>query len=152
MGGSIGEDVARGLHRSSKKIWFAVASLRSRDELAECEIKGQSSSNSQNVAFVSLKHSSTNEAVNTAHEVSTASSHGQVSSLTYADNVMLSFFSNQSNSPQLDNKDLEQIDIDDLEEMDLKWAPRNQGNRNGDAPRRVVPVELLQMPWLFKMG
>ncbi|GJX00449.1 hypothetical protein Tco_0184362 [Tanacetum coccineum] len=27
---------------------------------------------------------------------------------------------NQSNSPQLDNKDLEQIDTDDLEEMDLK--------------------------------
>ncbi|GKB63793.1 hypothetical protein Tco_0919979, partial [Tanacetum coccineum] len=43
----------------------------------------------------------------------------------------------QSNSPQLDNEDLEQIDTDDLEEMDLKW----QGNRIGDAPRRVVPVE-----------
>ncbi|GJR34068.1 hypothetical protein Tco_1209752 [Tanacetum coccineum] len=43
----------------------------------EAEIKGQSSSslNSQKVAFVSSeKTSSTNEAVNTAHEVSTASS------------------------------------------------------------------------------
>ncbi|GJR99668.1 putative ribonuclease H-like domain-containing protein [Tanacetum coccineum] len=136
--------------------------------------------------------SSTNEAVNTAHEVSTASSQGQASSSTYADDVMFSFFANQSNSPQLDNEDLEQIDTDDLEEMDLKWqvamltmrvkrflkktgrnlnfngketvgfdktkvecynchrrghfarecrAPRNQGNRNGDAPRRIVPVE-----------
>ncbi|GJV87654.1 ribonuclease H-like domain-containing protein [Tanacetum coccineum] len=79
----------------------------------------------------------------------------------------------QSNSPQLDDEDLEQIDHDDLEEMDLKWqvamlsmrvecfnchrrghfarecrAPRNQGNRNGDAgyrsrdnTRRTVPVE-----------
>ncbi|GKF87507.1 hypothetical protein Tco_0258384 [Tanacetum coccineum] len=49
----------------------------------ENEIKGQSSSssNSHNVAFVSLeKTSSTNEAINTAHEVSTASSHGQASS------------------------------------------------------------------------
>nr|GFC17629.1 ribonuclease H-like domain-containing protein [Tanacetum cinerariifolium] len=27
----------------------------------------------------------------------------------------------QSNTPQLDNEDLEQIDTDDLEEMDLKW-------------------------------
>ncbi|GJS68611.1 ribonuclease H-like domain-containing protein [Tanacetum coccineum] len=164
-------------------------------KLYEAEIKGQSisSSNSQNVAFVSSKNtSSTNEAVNTTHEVSTASSQGQASSLTYADDVMLSFFANQSNSLQLDNEDLEQIGTDDLKEMDLKWqvamltmmvkrflkktgrslnfngketvgfdktkvecynfhkrghfarecrAPRNQGNRNGDAPRRIVLVE-----------
>ncbi|GKD44462.1 ribonuclease H-like domain-containing protein [Tanacetum coccineum] len=134
----------------------------------------------------------TNEAVNTAHEVSTARSHGQASSLTYADDVMFSFFVNQSNSSQLNNEDLEQIDTDDLEEMDLKWqvvmltmrvnrflkkternlnfngketvgfdktnvecynchvrghfarecrAPRNYGKRNGDSPRRIVPVE-----------
>ncbi|GKA27635.1 ribonuclease H-like domain-containing protein [Tanacetum coccineum] len=47
---------------------------------------------------------------------------------------------------------LEQMIPDDLEEMDLKWqvrghfakeckAPRNQRNRNGDAPRRIIPVE-----------
>ncbi|GKA56222.1 ribonuclease H-like domain-containing protein [Tanacetum coccineum] len=159
----------------------------------EPEIKGQSSSssNSQNVAFVSSENtSSTNEVVNTAHDVSTTSSQGQASSSTYADDVMFSFFANQSNSLQLDNEDLEQIDTDDLEEIDLKWkvamltmrvkrflkrtgrnlnfngketvgltkvecynchkrghfarecrAPRNQGNRNGDTPRRVVLVE-----------
>ncbi|GJW71951.1 hypothetical protein Tco_0128868, partial [Tanacetum coccineum] len=65
--------------------------------------------------------SSTNEVVNIAHDVSAASSQGQVSASTYADDVMFSFFANQSNSPQLDNEDLEQIDTDDLEEMDLKW-------------------------------
>nr|GEW87502.1 ribonuclease H-like domain-containing protein [Tanacetum cinerariifolium] len=51
--------------------------------------------------------SSTNEVVNTAHDVYAASSHGQAFALTYDDNVMFSFFANQSNSPQLDNKDLE---------------------------------------------
>ncbi|GJT41422.1 hypothetical protein Tco_0941287 [Tanacetum coccineum] len=89
----------------------------------ESKIKCQSSSSSksQNVAFVSSENtSSTNEAVNTAHEVSTASLQGQASSLTYAYDVMFSFFANQSNSPQLDNEDLDQIDTDDLEEMDLK--------------------------------
>ncbi|GKD00233.1 hypothetical protein Tco_1170507, partial [Tanacetum coccineum] len=90
----------------------------------KAKIKGQSSScsNSQNVAFVSLENTNnTNEAVNIAHDVSTASSLRQASSLTYVDDVMFSFFANQYNSPQLDNKDLEQIDTDDLEEMDLKW-------------------------------
>ncbi|GJU32485.1 ribonuclease H-like domain-containing protein [Tanacetum coccineum] len=161
----------------------------------EAEIKGQSSSssNTQNVAFVSSKNtSSTNEEVNTALDVTNASSQGQGSALTYADDVIFSFFANQSNSPQVDNEDLEQIDTDDLEEIDLKWqvamitmrvkrfikktrrnmnfngkenvgfdktkvecynchrrghfarecrAPRNQGNRNGDNTRRIVPVE-----------
>ncbi|GKC06606.1 putative ribonuclease H-like domain-containing protein [Tanacetum coccineum] len=148
---------------------LSMVDLYNNLRVYESEIKGQSnsSSDSQNVAFVSSENtSSTNEAVNTAHEVSIASSQGQASSLTYADDVMFSFFANQSNSLQLDNKDLEQIDTDDLEEKDLKWqvamltmkvecyncnrrdhfarecrAPRNQGNRNRDASRRIVPVE-----------
>ncbi|GKD35677.1 hypothetical protein Tco_1251186 [Tanacetum coccineum] len=109
---------------------------------AEIKIQSSSSSNFQNVAFVSLENiSSTNEAVNTAHEVSTANSQGQASSSSYADDVMFSFFVSQSNSQQLDNEDLEQIDTDDLKEMDLKWAPRNQENRNGDVSRRIVPLK-----------
>ncbi|GKB99846.1 hypothetical protein Tco_0985983 [Tanacetum coccineum] len=139
----------------------------------EAEIKSQSisSSNSQNVAFVSSNNTTiTNEAVNTTHDVFAASSQGQAFASTYADD----------------------IDTDDLEEMDLKWqvamltmrvkrfikkternlnfngketvgfdktkveyynchrrgyfarecrAPRNQGNRNRDNTRRVIPVE-----------
>ncbi|GJT88020.1 putative ribonuclease H-like domain-containing protein [Tanacetum coccineum] len=38
-----------------------------------------------------------------------------------SDAVIYSFFANQSNSPQLNNEDLQQIDADNLEEMDLKW-------------------------------
>ncbi|GJW02113.1 hypothetical protein Tco_1560969, partial [Tanacetum coccineum] len=90
----------------------------------ESEIKGQTStsSNSQNVAFVSSENSnSNNKTVNIAHNVYVASFKDQASTASYADDVMFSFFANQSNAPQLDNEDLEQIDADDLEEIDLKW-------------------------------
>ncbi|GJU91269.1 ribonuclease H-like domain-containing protein [Tanacetum coccineum] len=122
----------------------------------EADIKSSSgsSSNSQNVGFLSTEDTNSINEVNTANGVSTASGHnsqGQASSSTYTNDLMFSFFANQSNSPQLDDKDLEQIDHDDLEEIDLKWecrATRNQGNRNGDAryksrdnTRRTVPVE-----------
>ncbi|GJR50015.1 hypothetical protein Tco_1400536 [Tanacetum coccineum] len=65
---------------------------------------------------------STNETVNTAHSIFAVSFKDQASTASYADDVIFSFFANQSNAPQLDNEDLEQIDADDLEEMDLKWC------------------------------
>nr|GEY63333.1 ribonuclease H-like domain-containing protein [Tanacetum cinerariifolium] len=108
---------------------FASASAGA--EVYEYEIKSQSSpsSNSQNVAFVSLDNSSsTNETVNTAHSVSAASYKDQASTASYADDVMFSFFSNLSNALQLDNEDLEQINTDDLKEMDLKWQVSNDSN------------------------
>nr|GEU61311.1 ribonuclease H-like domain-containing protein [Tanacetum cinerariifolium] len=40
---------------------------------------------------------------------------------SFSNAIIYSFFSSQSNSPQLDNDDLKQIDVDDLEEMDLRW-------------------------------
>nr|GEY31901.1 ribonuclease H-like domain-containing protein [Tanacetum cinerariifolium] len=42
-------------------------------------------------------------------------------SASYNDEVIHSFYANQSSAPQLDCDDLEQINDDDLEEMDLKW-------------------------------
>ncbi|GJR25461.1 hypothetical protein Tco_1101693 [Tanacetum coccineum] len=68
----------------------------------EADIKGssRSSSNSQNMAFLSAEDTSSSNEVN----------------LLY-----LCFNSSGSNSPQLDDEDLEQINHDDLEEMDLKW-------------------------------
>ncbi|GJS37631.1 hypothetical protein Tco_0536013 [Tanacetum coccineum] len=63
--------------------------------------------------------------INTAHSATTASTHATVVNSTTIDNlsddVICSFFACQPNSPQLDNKDLQQINPNDLEEMDLRW-------------------------------
>nr|GEU41814.1 ribonuclease H-like domain-containing protein [Tanacetum cinerariifolium] len=48
-------------------------------------------------------------------------SSGQASSSSYTIDLMFSFFTSQSNSPQLDDEDLEHINHVDLEEMNLKW-------------------------------
>nr|GEW26807.1 hypothetical protein [Tanacetum cinerariifolium] len=97
-------------------------------KIYEPEVKRTSSSNTntQNVTFVSSSNtSSTNRAVNTAHGVTTASTKAIVVNSTTIDNlndaVICSFFASQTNSPQLNNEDLQQIHPDDLEEIDLRW-------------------------------
>ncbi|GKC40966.1 hypothetical protein Tco_1053350, partial [Tanacetum coccineum] len=77
----------------------------------------------QNVAFISENTSSTNE-VYTAYGASTSSGHNpqREGSSSYTDELIYSFFANQSSGPQLDYEDLEQLDEFDLEEMDLKCA------------------------------
>ncbi|GJT60241.1 copia protein [Tanacetum coccineum] len=131
----------------------------------EAKIKSQSSSNSnsQNVAFVSFENtSSTNEAVNTALDVSTASTQRQASSSTYADDVMFSFFvamltmrikrfiKKTRRNLNLNGKEAVGLDMTKVEcynchrkgyfARDCR-ALRNQGNMNGDNARRVIPVE-----------
>ncbi|GJS83290.1 hypothetical protein Tco_0749831 [Tanacetum coccineum] len=97
-------------------------------KIYEPEVKGTSSSNTntQNVAFVSSNStSSTNGAVNTTYDVTTANTQATAVNSTTIDNlsdvVICAFFASQPNSPQLDNEDLQQINPDDLEEMDLRW-------------------------------
>ncbi|GJT73889.1 putative ribonuclease H-like domain-containing protein [Tanacetum coccineum] len=132
-------------------------------KIYEAEVNGSSSTsqNTQNLVFVSSNNSG-----------STTQAHGSNSTNTnsLSDAVIYSFFANQSNSPQLENEDLQQIDADDLEEMDLKWqmamltmrarrflnktgrkvgangsktigAPKYQDNRNRETTKRTVPVE-----------
>ncbi|GKC30861.1 hypothetical protein Tco_1038155 [Tanacetum coccineum] len=53
--------------------------------------------------------------------IGSSSSAQNEGSSSYTNELKYSFFSNQSNGPQLDHKDLEQVDEFDLEEMDLKW-------------------------------
>ncbi|GJW88136.1 ribonuclease H-like domain-containing protein [Tanacetum coccineum] len=89
------------------------------------DVKGStgSSSSAQNVAFVSSESTSSTNDVSTAYGVSTSSGYNsqRENSSSYTDELMYSFFANQSSGPQLDHEDLEQLDEFDLEEMDLKW-------------------------------
>nr|GEU31368.1 retrovirus-related Pol polyprotein from transposon TNT 1-94 [Tanacetum cinerariifolium] len=91
----------------------------------ESDVKGStaSSSSTQNVAFVSSDSPNSTNEVSTAYGVSTSFGHKsqKKGSLSYADDLMYSFFANQSSGPQLDHEDLKQVDEFDLEEMDLKW-------------------------------
>ncbi|GKC78472.1 hypothetical protein Tco_1129246, partial [Tanacetum coccineum] len=130
----------------------------------EPEVKGMSSSslNTQNMDFVSSLNnntSSSNEVVNAAHRVTTASTQVNTAYSTNIDNltdaVICSFFASQPNSPQLTHEDLQQIHPDNIEEMDLRWqmamltlrarrecrAPRNQDIKNKEISKRSVPVE-----------
>ncbi|GJR28806.1 putative ribonuclease H-like domain-containing protein [Tanacetum coccineum] len=83
-------------------------------KIYETEVKGSSSSNqnSQNAVFVSSNNSSRSNQAYGSNFANTDS---------MSDVVIYSLFANQSNSPQLNDEDLQQIDDDDLEEMDLKW-------------------------------
>nr|GEV13228.1 hypothetical protein [Tanacetum cinerariifolium] len=97
-------------------------------KIYEAEVKSSSptSHHIQNIAFVSSNNTdNTNKSVSDVLYVFAASSKAPVSSLLNVDNlsdaVTYSFFTSQSNSPQLENEDLKQINADDLEEMDLKW-------------------------------
>ncbi|GJU80010.1 ribonuclease H-like domain-containing protein [Tanacetum coccineum] len=90
----------------------------------EPDVKGStaSSSSTQNVAFVSSESTSSTNEVSTAYGISTSSGHNsqREGSSSYTDELMYSFFANQSSGPQLDHEDLEQVDEFDLKEMDLK--------------------------------
>nr|GEY76555.1 ribonuclease H-like domain-containing protein [Tanacetum cinerariifolium] len=56
-----------------------------------------------------------------AYSSSNSGSDNEEGSSSYTDEIIHSFFPNQSSAPQLDYDDLEQINDDDIEEIDLKW-------------------------------
>ncbi|GJV71801.1 hypothetical protein Tco_1491796 [Tanacetum coccineum] len=91
----------------------------------ESDVKGStgSSSSTQNVAFVSSESTSSTNDVSTTYGVSTSSGYNsqRENSPSYTDELMYSFFANESSGLHLDHEDLEQLDEFDLEEMDLKW-------------------------------
>nr|GEV08397.1 hypothetical protein [Tanacetum cinerariifolium] len=149
------EDANQKFHRSLSSAWSNISlimrnkpgidnldidDLYNNLKVHEADIKGsyRSSLNSQNVAFVFAESTSSTNELNAAYSVSTATSHSSQAqgSSSYVDELMFSFFANQSNTPHQYKEDLEKIDQDDLEEMDLKWdcrSARNSGNMSRDA-------------------
>nr|GEV40604.1 ribonuclease H-like domain-containing protein [Tanacetum cinerariifolium] len=91
----------------------------------ESDVKGstRSSSSTHNTAFVSSDNTSSTNEVNIAFGVSTSFRHNsqKEGSSSYTDDLMYSFFANQSSGPQLDHEYLKQVDEFNLEEMNLKW-------------------------------
>ncbi|GJT31035.1 ribonuclease H-like domain-containing protein [Tanacetum coccineum] len=104
---------------------LSIDDLYNNLRVFESDIKGStgSSSSAQNVAFVSSESTSSTNDVSTAYGVSTSSGYNsqRENSSSYTDELMYSFFANQSSGLHLDHEDLEQLDEFDLEEMDLKW-------------------------------
>nr|GEZ45314.1 hypothetical protein [Tanacetum cinerariifolium] len=91
----------------------------------ESNVKGSTGSSfrTKNMAFVSSNSTSSTNEVNIAYGVSTSSGHNLQTkgSSSYMDELMYSFFANQSSGIKLDHEDLEQLDEFDIEEMDVKW-------------------------------
>nr|GEV16656.1 hypothetical protein [Tanacetum cinerariifolium] len=133
---------------------------------SEIKGQSSSNSNSQNVAFVTLDNSSsTNETVNIAHSVSAASSKDQASTTSYADDIdtdnleeidlkwqvatltmrVKRFIKKIERKLDLNGKETVGFDRTKVKCYNCHRrgyfareyrAPRNQRNRNKDAPRR----------------
>nr|GEV74608.1 ribonuclease H-like domain-containing protein [Tanacetum cinerariifolium] len=82
-----------------------------------------SSTTKQNMAFVFGESTSSTNNVSIAYSVSSlsVSKSQQEGSSSYTNEVIHSFFVNQSSAPQLDYDDLKKINDDDMEEIDIKW-------------------------------
>ncbi|GJT21373.1 hypothetical protein Tco_0891310 [Tanacetum coccineum] len=129
----------------------------------EAEIKSQSSSssNSQNVAFVSSDDTnSTNEAVNITHDVPqlmlmiscfpslsinlivhSGHAYREGEKILKEDRKEYEFF-NGKETIGFDKTKVEYYNCHRKGHFAREYrVPKNQGNRNGDAPRKIVPVE-----------
>ncbi|GJR05372.1 ribonuclease H-like domain-containing protein [Tanacetum coccineum] len=139
--------------------------------ISQLEIHGEViSQEDANLKLLRNDTSSSNEAFNTAYDVPAAMSKGQASSSTYADDIdtddleemdrkwqvaMLTmrvnrFLKKTRRNLNFNGKETVGYDKTKVECYNYHKrghfarecrAPRNQGNRNGDTPRRIVPVE-----------
>nr|GEU91256.1 putative reverse transcriptase domain-containing protein [Tanacetum cinerariifolium] len=133
----------------AKEMWEAIKSkFYGNDEskkmqkyLLKQQFEGttasSSSSNTQNVAFVSADNTSNTNDVSIAYSISSPSisKSQKEGSASYTDEVIHSFFVNQSSAPQLDYDDLEQINDDDIKGYFARdcRAKGNQDSKRRDA-------------------
>ncbi|GJX32845.1 retrovirus-related pol polyprotein from transposon TNT 1-94, partial [Tanacetum coccineum] len=167
LGCRVEEDANLKLLRSLPSAWNNIAlimcnkadldGLRMDDlyknlKVYEAEIKSQSSSssNSQNMAFVSLDDTSgTYEAVNTALDVPAVKDCSQITgghAYHKGEEILKKTGRNQNfNGKETIGFDKTKVECYNCHKRGHFArecrALRNQGNRNGDAPRRIIPVE-----------
>ncbi|GJU95687.1 putative ribonuclease H-like domain-containing protein [Tanacetum coccineum] len=117
------EDINQKFLTSLPPLWSQIALIiRNKPDIDQTDIDDLYN----NLRVYEDEMKSTNEVstasrnlrVNTARGTNSSS---QVSSTSGADEVVCSFFAQQTTSPPLDNEDLQQIDQDDLEELDIRW-------------------------------
>ncbi|GJT09327.1 hypothetical protein Tco_0856369 [Tanacetum coccineum] len=112
------EDINQKFLRSLPPSWSQIALImRNKPDIDQTDIDDLY--NNLRVYEDEMKSTASgNFGVNTAGGTSSTN---QVSSTPGADEVVCSFFAQQTTSPPLDNEDLQQIDQDDLEELDIRW-------------------------------
>ncbi|GJV19475.1 putative ribonuclease H-like domain-containing protein [Tanacetum coccineum] len=135
------EDINQKFLRSLPPSWSQIALImRNKPYIDEIDIddlynnlrvyedkmkkSSTSSSNTQNLAFLSSENTNSTNEVSTASGdfgVSTAGGINQVPSTPSAHDIAYSFLAQPTTSPQLENEDFQQMDGDDLEELDLRW-------------------------------
>ncbi|GKB90283.1 hypothetical protein Tco_0962555, partial [Tanacetum coccineum] len=113
-------------------------------KIYEPDVKGTSSSstNTQNVAFVSSNSTSnTNGKVNTVYGATTTSTQATVVNSTTIDNLSDDVIYGFKVADGYANNKGKEILEEHWKDVFCEWSPRNQENRNRENTRRVVPVE-----------
>ncbi|GJV87263.1 hypothetical protein Tco_1531201 [Tanacetum coccineum] len=114
------------------------------------DVKGstRSSSCAQNVAFVSSESTSSTNDVSTAYGVSTSFGYNsqRENSSSYSDELMYSFFANQSSGPQLDHEDLESKGNQESRRRDAgntRYRAKDNGRRLGkqEEPKALATLD-----------
>ncbi|GJV15727.1 ribonuclease H-like domain-containing protein [Tanacetum coccineum] len=120
------EDINQNFLRSLPPSWSQIALImRNKPDIDQTDIDDLYNNLRNTSRTNEVSTASGNFRVNTAGGTNSSS---QVSSTPSADEVVCSFFTQQTTSPPLDNEDLQQIDQDDLEELDIRWQVAMKGH------------------------